>query len=72
MRRVHQVWSSGDEDEETNNKRNRGKLYLVARKGDETEDWSTKLKKIQCFMEKDGNINIVEQVIFMILSNHYA
>lgn len=60
--REHQVWSSGYEYEENENKRKRGKLCLVATKNKETR----KLKKNYCFMGKEGNIIIVEQVKFMI------
>lgn len=72
VRQGHQVLSSGDEDEETGNKRKRGKLCLILRKGDDIEDGSTKLTKNYCFMEKEGNISIIEQVKFMMQSNNYS
>lgn len=38
VQRDHQVWSLGDEYDELDNKRKRGKICLLARKGSNSED----------------------------------
>ena len=52
----HQLWSSGDEDEDFNIK-SKGNICMLAAAD---EDVSTKLEKNYCFMAKDGTLSIVE------------
>lgn len=66
VRRDHQVWSSGDEYDESQNKRKRGKMCLVAI----DEDGSANLKKNYCYMAKERTLNIVEHVKIRIQSNN--
>ena len=70
--RDHQVLSSRDEDDEHDNKRKRGKICRVTRKGDNTKDGLTDLKQNYCYMTREGTLNIVEQVKVMIQSNNYS
>ena len=56
MKRDHQVWSSGDEDEEAHNKM-KGKICMVATTD---EDGSTKMKRKYCYMAKGGTLGIIE------------
>lgn len=71
MQRDHQVWSLGDEDDELDNKRKRGKICLLARKGSNSVDGWFDMKKNYCYMDREGTLNIMEQVKLMIQSNDY-
>ena len=68
VKRNHQVWSSGDEDEDDLSK-GKGKICMVATAN---EDGSTNLKKNHCYMAKDGTLSIVEQVKLMIQNLNYS
>ena len=57
VKRDHQVWSSGDEDEAINSLKGKGKICMLATADD---DGSTKLDKNHCYMAKDGTLSIVE------------
>ena len=69
VKRDHQVWSSGDEDEDINNIKGNGKICMLETAN---EDRLTKLEKNYCFIEKDGTLTIFEQVKLMIDSNNYS
>ena len=57
VKRDHQIWSLGDEDEDFNHIKGKGKICMVATADVEG---STKLEKTYGFMEKYGTLCIVE------------
>ena len=57
VKRDHQVWSSGDDDEDFNNIEGKQKICMVAIVD---EDGSTKLEKNYYFMAKDRTLSVVE------------
>lgn len=67
MKRNHQVWSSGDEDEDDLSK-GKGKICMVVTAD---EDDSINLKKNHGYMTKYGTLGIVEQVKLMIQTLNY-
>ena len=69
VKRDHQVWSSGDEDEDINNVKGKGKICMLATTDD---DGSMKLEKNYCYMAKDGTLSIVEQVKLMIQTQNLS
>ena len=56
VKRNHQVWSSGDEDEEVLSK-GKGKICMIATAD---ENGSSNPKKNHCYMAKNGTLSIVE------------